>query len=228
MDKDLCRAFLYEYLSVGFSYPTLETVDLLRSNLRDLKQVIDCLGLNFDVREFDQILSSLNISDIEGEYNNLFLIGLSAPNFETAYEIDKSSMKGVEISDINGFYNAFGLKISKPIEPDNIQSELEFLSLLLQKKIFLEENSDKEGAQVCMDGYKKFLKDHLGRWYDIFIKLILSSTEELYYKKISTLLKDFLDIETEGLKIYKAIKYSEETSRENTWSCGIEFNKIIS
>ncbi|MEZ0322851.1 MAG: molecular chaperone TorD family protein [Hydrogenothermaceae bacterium] len=226
MDKDLCKAFLYEYLSVGFSYPTSESISLMKSNLENLREAINCLKINFDIEEFKKVLEVLDLFDIQGEYNNLFLIGLKAPNFETAYEIDKNS-KGAEISDIDGFYNAFGLKISKPIEPDNIQVELEFLSLLLQKKIFLEEKNDEEGVQICNDGYKKFLQDHIGRWYDIFINLIKLSTDQKYYLSLSDLLRKFLDIETEGLKINKIIEYKEEIFRESTWECGIDLSKNI-
>ncbi|MFN4307602.1 molecular chaperone [Sulfurihydrogenibium azorense] len=221
MDKVICKAFLYEYLSVGFSYPTFETFKLLKDRYDDLEEAIKCLSIDFNVDNFIQSFDEKSLFSIEGEYNNLFLIGLKAPNFETAYELDKTGRKSIELADLSGFYEAFGLKLSKAIEPDNIQVELEFLSILLQKIILLEEKNDTEGVQICYEAYEKFLKEHIGRWYDLFVKLIQSNSEEKYYLQLSELLKRFMDIETEGLKINKAIEYKEEILRESTWECGI-------
>ncbi len=212
------KAFLYRFLALAFSYPSYENLRELREALPDLKKSLKTLGIDFPADELDKVLRSCEgrVEDLQGEFTALFETQLKAPARETSYELDKMGRRVIEMADIEGFYRAFGLEVKPPQEPDSLVAELEFLSFLSQKLAFLE----GEGREIVQDAYTKFLRDHLGRWFEIFTERVLSSTEEEYYRLMVKLLRSFLSKETEGLQINRLTSYRAETLEGSTWKCG--------
>lgn len=217
------KSFIYKYLSYGFHYPNEDIIQALKEGAKDFEISLKSLNYHYDINKLMNALDK-DIIDLQTEYTSLFLIGLKAPSFETAYELDKTSRRAAEIADIEAFYKAFGLEITEKMEPDRIEIELEFLSLLLQKKYFLHKKGDEEGFNIVNEAYTNFLKDHTGRWYEAFVKLLEENSEEELYKELGRLLKIFLDEETKGLKIDKIFSYKEETLKESSWQCEPTFN----
>jgi nitrate reductase assembly molybdenum cofactor insertion protein NarJ len=114
-------------------------------------------------------LSKENIEDLQSEYIAIFDNGREAnPIYETEYDRRRSFAKGNELSDIAGFYQAFGFELDSNAEGmemlDHVGIELEFYALMLMKLIHLSENNDQQGVEIVNDGRKKFLKAHLGRF----------------------------------------------------------------
>ncbi len=212
------KAFIYRFLALAFSYPDWEVILELRSALPDLEKCLKTIGLNFPAEEVGKVLeeSKGKLLDLQGEFTSLFETSLKAPARETSYELDKTARRSVEMADILGFYRAFGLELKAPLEPDNLVAELEFLSYLLQKAHQL----DGEGKEISLDAYRKFLKDHLGRWFGVFCEKVMENTETDYYKVMAKLLKDFLELETRDLKVEKLTTYKKETLEGSTWKCG--------
>lgn len=102
------------------------------------------------------------------EYVELFDRGDGrTPLYETEYGRMRGMSKGTELSDINGFYLAFGLAPDDgPAQQemaDHIAVELEFYAVLLARQAALLEAADAEGADIVEDARRKFLVDHLGR-----------------------------------------------------------------
>lgn len=217
------RAFLYRFLSVAFSYPEGEVLEMLEGGLEDLDRSLQALQIGYDVESLKPVLCDARRRplDLQGEYNALFATSVKAPSWETAYELDKTGRKAAELADIEGFYRAFGLKLSAPLEPDSLGAELEFLSVLLQKKLYARKEGGQEAVEICEDACRKFLTDHLGRWYEVFVRRLEDAAEEEYYRRIGALLKAFLDKETEGIggEIRKLSHYQEESLRGGTWKC---------
>ncbi len=87
--------------------------------------------------------------------------------YETEYGRARSMVKGNELLDIAGFYQAFGFEIGRDDSQkdmvDHIAVELEFYALMLYKMQALFESSDQEGVAIVTDASRKFLNDHLGR-----------------------------------------------------------------
>ncbi|MEM3415418.1 MAG: molecular chaperone TorD family protein [Thermoproteota archaeon] len=216
---DLYKAFIFSYLARAFAYPTKILIDILLDGLEDLEICLNKLNIDFGIKSFKQIITKLDLASLQADYTKLFLLALLAPMSETSYEIDKTSRRAYELADVSGFYKAFGVEPNTGVEPDNLQIELEFLSILLQKKILLEDENNKDGVEICEKAYYEFLQDHLGRWYDLFVKLINEHSDEEFYKVLANLLKAFIDIETKDMKIYKLFTYKEETLKGNSWAC---------
>ena len=216
MDKEFCKAFVLSYISRAFLYPDDELLKALGEGLEDLAFCLKILNQDFDVKSLKIEIDKADIVELQADYTNLFLLALRAPISETAYEIDKTSRRAYELADISGFYKAFGVEVPQGIEPDHLSAELEFLSILLQKYIMIDQ---EEGKDVCIKAYKDFLKDHVGRWYELFTKLVNENANTSFYKTIANLMKSLIDEETKGMKIYKLFEYHEETLKGNSWSC---------
>jgi nitrate reductase assembly molybdenum cofactor insertion protein NarJ len=110
-----------------------------------------------------------NILDLQSEYITIFDNGKdSNPIYETEYDRRRAMAKGIELSDIAGFYHAFGFQLDTSLGGmemlDHVAIELEFYSLMLMKEVHLTEANDAEGVEVVGDATRKFLKDHLGRF----------------------------------------------------------------
>lgn len=113
-----------------------------------------------------------DINDLRSEYIDLFDRGRSTNSlYETEYGRDRAMGKGKELSDLAGFYKAFGLEFGEEGTTremlDHVSVELEFYALLLIKHTVLVENADANGTEIVLDARSKFLKDHLGRFSGI-------------------------------------------------------------
>jgi TorA maturation chaperone TorD len=217
------RSFLYRFLSVAFSYPEEESLKRLEESLENLEEALQGLEISYETASLKADLrqARARLLDLQGEHNALFATTLKVPSSETAYELDKTARKAVELADVEGFYRAFGLNLAAPIEPDSLVAELEFLSVLLQKQLYALNGGDQEGVEVCREAVRKFLNDHLGRWYDIFVSRLDEMAEEAYYRRLGALLKAYLDRETAALagSIRKLSTYPLESLQGSTWRC---------
>jgi nitrate reductase assembly molybdenum cofactor insertion protein NarJ len=94
--------------------------------------------------------------------------------YETGYGINRSQIKTTELSDISGFYNAFGFKLTENGMQremlDHVGVECEFYAILLAKQAYLVDTNELEGAEIVLDARKKFLQDHLGRFVSSIAK----------------------------------------------------------
>ena len=109
------------------------------------------------------------LEDLQSEYIALFDNGKEAsPACETEYDRRRVAGKGAALSDIAGFYHAFGFELDPAREaremPDHAGTELEFHALMRMKAVHLAEAGDLDGAEIVADGMAKFLDAHLGRF----------------------------------------------------------------
>lgn len=222
LSHDTARAFLYGFLAHGLSYPTEELLGTLRSALDDLEVAVETLALD-GVAELAEAVDGgeARVPELCAAHNALFATELLAPAAETAYELDKAARRAAELADIQGFYRAFGLELATPLEPDSLVAELEFLSLLLQKKAHAAAARQTDGEDICAKAYHDFLADHLGRWYRVFGERLRSGTEEPFYRAQTGLLTAFLDREVEGLteRPHRLRQYFKDAAEGTTWAC---------
>jgi nitrate reductase assembly molybdenum cofactor insertion protein NarJ len=109
------------------------------------------------------------LEDLQSGYIALFDNGKEAsPACETEYDRRRVAGKGAALSDIAGFYRAFGFELDPEREaremPDHAGIELEFHALMRMKAIHLAEVGDLDGSEIVADGMAKFLAAHLGRF----------------------------------------------------------------
>lgn len=110
-----------------------------------------------------------NLPDLQSEYIGIFDSGRQAnPIYETEYDRRRAMAKGNDLSDIAGFYKAFGFELDPTLDGmemlDHVGIELEFYTLLLLKEIHLSESGDAQGVGIVRDARAKFLAAHLGRF----------------------------------------------------------------
>lgn len=152
--------------SLASSYPD----NLFNADVKTLLEDEE-IQLPSDLRAlFTKVLADeSHLDDLRSEYIALFDSGRGiAPLYETEYGRNRSFFKANELSDLAGFYKAFGFELGNDETAremlDHIAVELEFYALLGMKLEYLNEIKDEEGIAIVMDARRKFLKDHLGRF----------------------------------------------------------------
>ncbi len=165
------------------------------------------LSLPVEVRgKIEDALQNINkLDDLRSEYIDVFDRSKELnPLYETEYGRERAMFKANELSDIAGFYKAFGFdmggdEVTKEM-PDHLSVELEFYSLLTMKYAHLHEIGDLAGCEIVLDAQKKFLKDHLGRFVSSISERPGVKTSDFY----STILKwcaDLVDEEAKRLEV---------------------------
>ncbi len=153
----------------------------------------------------DIVKGLINLDDIRSDYINIFDRAKSANSlYETEYGKERVMAKTNELADLAGFYQAFGLKndsdeVIHEME-DHVSVELEFYAYLYRKQVFLELNKIDEGVEIVLDGRKKFLNEHLGR----FVKSISQRpgvTENDFFSKVFNWIDSLVDNECSELGV---------------------------
>ena len=109
------------------------------------------------------------LEDLRSEYIDIFDRGRHVTSlYETEYGRERAMVKGPQLVDIAGFYRSFGFEMGGDGVAaemlDHVSVELSFYALLCLKYNALEELKDQEGMEIVIDGRKKFLQAHLGRF----------------------------------------------------------------
>lgn len=184
-----------------------------------------------DLRAFIQERTSkANILDLQSEYISIFDSGRNAnPIYETEYDRRRAMAKGNELSDIAGFYKAFGFELDSNLEGmemlDHVGIELEFYSLMLMKEIHLTEAGDAQGVEIVLDARKKFLKSHLGRFVGAIGRRPGVAASE-FYGRIFGWCAQLVDGECKKLEIevIPADWVDGEALKEEDMQCGLGAN----
>lgn len=151
--------------SILTSYPGNEFQGSLRELLEDetilLPRELQCVLLGL----FDD---GGAVENLRSEYISIFDHSKSLnPLYETEYGRERAMFKATELSDIAGFYKAFGFEMDQDAQRDmvdHVSVELEFYSLMMMKKMYLNEMLDRDGCNIVEDGMRKFMESHLGRF----------------------------------------------------------------
>lgn len=128
--------------------------------------------------------------ELVSEYDRLFRqseIWLYGAEHIAENEFQRSNL----LSDIAGFYKAFGLQTDKD-RPDFLVSELEFMYYLIHKEL---KAPDEEKASVCRDAARKFFKEHLYPAAKKISKKIISQDKCNFYPARAQELLEFLESE---------------------------------
>lgn len=200
VDLALCRSILYEALALGFRPPTVETVSRLASPdsvsaLADAAAVLDAVqnsNLASIILRFPGSPFPRSLADLETSFRKLF--GHTArglvPPYETEYGEDSLFQPPQEMSDLGGFYQAFGLRV-RPSEHerlDHISCECEFLLFLARKEAYALERENAAVLEETRRAARLFLRDHLARWAPAFGRRLAREDRGGFYGALGELL----------------------------------------
>jgi DMSO reductase family type II enzyme chaperone len=234
VDLALCRATLYGTLALGFRAPSEEAIARLVAE-DNAGALIDAATLLDPERE-PQLVSSIaalsqagkiGSESLSSSYRALF--GHTArgniPPYETEYGREALFQQPQELSDLMGFYHAFGLvlKDGQHERPDHISCECEFLSFLALKEAYALEHNEPDMLAETRKAQKLFLRDHLGRFVPTFAKTVGQCDRGGFYGKLAELSLEFVTLESLRLDVpLGAINLSLRPADDDTvpMACG--------
>ncbi len=203
------------------SYPDLDFQSAVTELLQDENITVPEL-LKKDLSYFLQ--STEKLDELRSDYIEIFDHSKSLnPLYETEFGRERAMFKANELSDIAGFYRAFGFEMDQDGARemvDHVSVELEFYSLLQMKHLYLQEMFDMDGCEIVHDAMKKFMDAHLGRFVPAILERqgVQNST---IYKQVFSWVQNTVDNECSrlGVKPERATWFSSQVADENV-CCG--------
>lgn len=199
----LVKADIYRLLTLAFSYPDSEAFEALKSISGDTDNSTVPLECREEFKALTDSAAALTAAEIEGEFSELFMTRMYCPPYETSYEKHGFS-RPETLADISAFYKAFGFSISGGEEMlDHIAVEMEFMSLLMLKESYADEQGLGDMTEICDSAKKKFLAEHMGRWAGVFLRNLKSRTKMDFYRNAADFAEKFLEGEIKhyGLEV---------------------------
>jgi TorA maturation chaperone TorD len=174
----------------------MSTESALPDQERMLKYKLYAVAFSYPYEEFFKTFPGLtNEKDsLISEYDRLFRaeeIWL----YSTEYLAENEFQKSNYLSDIMGFYRAFGLEPTED-RADSLSSEFEFMHYLIVKMRNALKGSDitqsKEKAFICHDAQKKFFAEYIHVAAKKIAEAVIIKTKNYFYRDISEEMLDFL------------------------------------
>ena len=155
-----------------FRFQNARVPDLLRdaARWRLLGRLFECpseqwrrdiatLAAEIDDAELDAAAEAASVTATEGLYHSVFGPGGPAPPREVSYH--DSIELGSLMSELAGYYGAFGYRPTTNEAPDHVSVEAGFLSYLHFKEAFAEAAGEAEHAATAAQAADRFRADHL-------------------------------------------------------------------
>jgi DMSO reductase family type II enzyme chaperone len=215
-DVALCRSLLYEALSLGFRPPVTRTRERLAAAdavaaLAEAAAYLDEEskhppadrrdGLAARVRVLASASGARTVETLAASHLGLFghTVRGPVPAYETEYGEDTLFQKPQEMSDIAGFFAAFGLVLDprKHERIDHISCELEFMAFLSRKEAHALETGDAAMREETRRAARLFLRDHLARFVPSFARRVVAADPGGFYGRLAQLGLDFIRAECE-------------------------------
>lgn len=207
VQQALARSVLYRLLSQALAYPDESTLAALRGELllqaaagaaRYLPQA--AVHLEAMARRLEGLAA-----DLQAEHRRIFAHTFAAdcPTYETAYGARNVFQQAQTMSDIAGFYRAFGLNVggSQRERVDNVSVELEFMHFLTYKEAYARTHHGADEARLCRRAQRRFWEDHLGRWLSAFARRLEAKGNAGFYQPVALLASALAAAETRLLRV---------------------------
>jgi putative dimethyl sulfoxide reductase chaperone len=203
---NLARGRVYEILSLAFSYPwkrkffrpksLLEPVDIVMLNEEEWSQ------LKSTISGFSNYLPNMTIKQIQDEYDRLFGTAdpIECPPFEMPYGTEGGVQFQTDVLiQLGGFFETFGFELPRKQSKermDHISNELAFMSYMCFRMAYgIQNDHDERKIGVLLNGMKKFILNHLGRWVPLFCIFASRKAERGLYKDMVDVLSCFIQNE---------------------------------
>ena len=197
------RANVYGILALAFSPPRMEGEKLYEAIL----QAHHLLRPNDESMPEEHNTQDLSASQLSKEHLRLF-VGpgrVQCPPYESVYRqdrplLEKGLVMGPSTADVRHRYAEANLVVPKNFTdlPDHIAVEMEFMHFLCgEESRFAEQVNPQESAKI-RKMQNEFLEEHLKPWVNNFADCILRSANLSIYKAAASLLKTFIQSESEN------------------------------
>lgn len=176
IEHALTRSAYYRFLAQGYRLLDKQGLDEWKASGAALSAAAEALE-QLDLTACRPLLLSIEqaaLEDVSSAHRETFghTIQGSCPPYEEEYGPEVLDFRQcLELSDLAGFYRAFGLKMSATFgdRPDHVVAELEFMAFLAFKEAAaLADAAPADAVESCRDGQRRFLEEHLGRWIPAF------------------------------------------------------------
>ncbi len=199
----LATAAALHMLALGFAYPNAGHKRTLMKVLARL----DRPSAAPRTMRLRRALAATNDGELQAEYGRLFLGSGTCPLHETAYgDGRRIAGRAHELSDINGFYSAFSVEVSRsdPDLPDHVSAELEFYSMLLLKLAYAQTRRHNPGRAIILTAARRFLEQHLGRWVGALAATVMEHSVAPFYRALAQALEQLIVAECRRLRVRPA------------------------
>ncbi len=199
------RSAAYRLLSQATVYPTDEVIaELKDEDVPQAREVAEILGTAFSKRlsAFQRQLKKTSTNELQDQHRRSFshILSLDCPPCETVYTAGEIFQETEQLSDIAGFFRAFGMDIAAKERPDHISIELEFMHLVTCKEAIAQLHHGPEKARLCRVVQRKFMEDHLGAWGPQFARQLERQAPAGYFRALARLIDTFLSAENSYLR----------------------------
>lgn len=217
--RALARSALYQLLSQGMVYPGEDAIRALKEqDLPQARQMAAQLPPEVaqQLTALDEQLQSIDIVQLQAEHRRIFshIMSLDCPPCETVYTAHQIFQETQELSDIVGFFRAFGLELADRERPDHISVELEFLHVLTYKEAYALIHHGPSKARLCREVQRKFMQAHLGRWALLFAQRVREKAGGGYFACVASLTEAFLSADIAFLRARPEAAAADPNLRE--------------
>ncbi|MEE9197204.1 MAG: molecular chaperone TorD family protein [bacterium] len=203
--RGLARSAIYRLLSQALVYPSGEAIAALREV--DLPQA-ELAAAHLPPKVVPLLaalaeqLQATDAVQLQTEHRRVFshIMSLDCPPCETFYTARHIFQETQELSDIGGFFRAFGLEMGDKERLDHISVELEFMHFLTYKEAYALTHHGSSRARLCREVQRKFMRDHLGRWALRFADRLAQKAGGGYFGCVASLTEAFLAAEVSFLR----------------------------
>lgn len=192
-DADVAAVALWQLLSLALSTPsaeTLEEVDALAEALAEQPHApTELPGLRAAIAGSTPV-------EIAAAQQRLFGGKVEVAPYEGSYE-DDPFRQARQMSDVAGFYGAFGAEAHGPAHerPDHAGCELEFLAFLGARRLDAREHGRDADADRCLEIEAMFLREHAGRWLPSFFRSVARHAPDAFHEALGNLGANGLEAE---------------------------------
>ncbi len=197
------RSNIYALLAAVFRQ---EPSQSLIRELRDphLSGVFSDLGVDLGVDFYNTSESEL-VEALGLEFTRLFI---GPDSHISAHESIFAEMDhgigglwGTKTVEVKNFIETTGLEYKPEFSgvPDHVSVELEFMRKLTEWEANNWNQKDRENAQYCQSIQRMFHQQHLFCWAPQFCDLVMAQAGLPFYRAMSELTKNYLELEQQGI-----------------------------
>ena len=117
-----------------------------------------------------------------------------------------SALWGESTVAVKSFIETTGLDYKPEFSgmPDHVSVELEFMQKLIESEEDKWNQQDQLGAEFCQTVQRKFIQEHLLTWIPQLCDVVVASAKMPFYRTMSELMKNYLEIEQQSIAIETA------------------------